>query len=799
MPDLPVNILLQVKDRMSAALGTAKDGLKQLDSGLTKTGESTSLLGNAMSTAAGVMIRDLAQGITRTIGESISLGANLSALRSSFNTLTQTTGGTTLSLDALRSATRNTVADVDLLKQANAAMALGLPTDQIDELFAASLKLGRAMGIDTKFAVESLTTGIGRQSKMILDNLGVTFKAEDAYAAYAKQLGVTTNELDENQKRLAWQSYAIEQVTARAEALGDIQDDAVTGLEAWDASIKNFTTSIGAVFAPLGAFAGILQSLLPIISTMAMSIIPSLTAQFGILGTAEMAVAYATQYLSVAINSLMGPLGIVLLAVGAFALAWSQNWFGIRDTTNSIIDSINRGFESMAEANMRHATDALAEIVQSYNSQIEAIQSGMREQLAAVEQGLVDQLEAVEKANQDKINETIKFFMDELEETSTGFDSVRMAYADHYDDLINEVEKGLDVQLNSIQRNLSQQTSDLEAFHNSQIREVETYYDTLLAVTSDRLNGIRDARSDSLDHLELSFLQEKAALRQSLEDGKMTEEEYTAALTALERTYRETRATVSDEFRIQELEAEFLNKENIIVIAEEKAAALAALEQETAITKAALQAEAIAVELAAQEEANSQILELRQALQEQLTLINEAELELENQHQTAITEANTAAAEQRSTIQKEAAASMTKLTEDTLKAINRLTFEYGLANNEIWKGIVANMTAAVSAGRQLAEADLNYMIETARRIAGTTMTITGVPGGTTAAAPMQPQGYGVISEAEAIRRGIILPVSPTVTEVNIYQDNNMLNMIDSREAGAAAYQEFLRRLAEGRP
>ena len=46
--------------------------------------------------------------------------------------------------------------------------------DEFAELAKTAISLGRALGVDAAFALESLSLGIGRQSKLILDNLGLT-------------------------------------------------------------------------------------------------------------------------------------------------------------------------------------------------------------------------------------------------------------------------------------------------------------------------------------------------------------------------------------------------------------------------------------------------------------------------------------------------------------------------------------------------------------------------------------------------------------------------------------------------
>ena len=55
------------------------------------------------------------------------------------------------------------------MTQANNAMLLGIfdNNDQMAEMFDIAQRLGAALGKDTLFGVESLVTGMGRQSKLM--------------------------------------------------------------------------------------------------------------------------------------------------------------------------------------------------------------------------------------------------------------------------------------------------------------------------------------------------------------------------------------------------------------------------------------------------------------------------------------------------------------------------------------------------------------------------------------------------------------------------------------------------------
>ncbi len=268
-------------DKLTQTIDNSARSSQQLDQATKKTSSSFNALKSATSTAAGVLMRDMVKGLSQSATEAFDLGAKAQSLKSSFESMKRATGAADLSLEGLRKATKNTVSDVDLLTAANKAMSLGLPTQNLDQLMQSAMKLGRVMGIDTLSAVDSLATGIGRQSKQILDNLGVVFSADEAYQWYAETLGVTTEELDDNQKKLAWQEYAMQQVITRAGELGDVNDDMITQQEQMKAAQDNLNTSIGESLSPLSFMKDYVDDIIGLGSTIAMTTIPKWIEQHG--------------------------------------------------------------------------------------------------------------------------------------------------------------------------------------------------------------------------------------------------------------------------------------------------------------------------------------------------------------------------------------------------------------------------------------------------------------------------------------------------------------------------------------
>jgi hypothetical protein len=294
-----------------------KSSLGGFESQAEKASKKTSMFSDALSTASGMLMRDFVQSASKAVIGGMELAAEFQSLNSSFNAMKTNLGATELSLEKLQNATKNTVAKVDLLASANKAMSLGLPTENLDDLFASAMKLGRVMGISTKDAIDSLTTGIGRQSAMILDNLGVTFKAEDAYIWYANSLGKTTSELTESEKKLGWQAYAMEQVTEKAEDLGDVQDDLITSQEQMSATMTNLNTDVGNILGPLGAYKDVINMVSPVITGIAMQAIPAWIAAHGGLKASLVALSASFKTLTTsavgAWAAVLGPVGIAFL------------------------------------------------------------------------------------------------------------------------------------------------------------------------------------------------------------------------------------------------------------------------------------------------------------------------------------------------------------------------------------------------------------------------------------------------------------------------------------------------------
>lgn len=112
------------------------------------------------------------------------------------------------SMERMRKAASGTLTDLELLQKANLAKMFKIQTP-IEKMIELSRKQARIMGQDVEFIFNSVVTGIGRKSKMILDNFGVIMDTTTAEKQLAEDLGKTVDELTDKEKDRAFELAAI--------------------------------------------------------------------------------------------------------------------------------------------------------------------------------------------------------------------------------------------------------------------------------------------------------------------------------------------------------------------------------------------------------------------------------------------------------------------------------------------------------------------------------------------------------------------------------------------------------------
>jgi len=173
--------------------------------------------------------------------------ANIEPMRIAFNNLQGSVDGSTVAMQKLRQATNGTMSEMELLQQANNAMILGITTnsDEMAKMFDMAQRLGEALGIDTRRSVESLITGIGRQSRLMLDNIGIIVDTTKAYEKFAQANQKTVPQLTDLEKKQAFFNATLEAAEKKLNRVGKETDTPIKAFNRLNATIENFTTKIG--------------------------------------------------------------------------------------------------------------------------------------------------------------------------------------------------------------------------------------------------------------------------------------------------------------------------------------------------------------------------------------------------------------------------------------------------------------------------------------------------------------------------------------------------------------------------
>lgn len=158
----------------------------------------------------GIQIFDAALSkVKEFIGDASRLAAEVEGVKPAFDRLNNPS-----LLDNLREATKGTVSDLELMKQAVQFNNFGLPVNRMAEALKFARIRAKETGQEVNYLVQSIVTGIGRQSPLILDNLGISAKrvaeefqrtgnfAEAAFKIIVEETAKSGADLDTYSERL---------------------------------------------------------------------------------------------------------------------------------------------------------------------------------------------------------------------------------------------------------------------------------------------------------------------------------------------------------------------------------------------------------------------------------------------------------------------------------------------------------------------------------------------------------------------------------------------------------------------
>ena len=247
-----------------------KKSAKRIQDTLDKGINFEKMAAGAVAAAASIY------GAFRTVQqviESARVGSVLDKQAKSFDNLSIAAGTSSKKmLDALRNSSEGLVAEADLMGAAGKALLMNIPADKITELMKIAAATSKMTGQSITEAFNDITMGVARQSRMILDNLGIIVNVDDANKNYAKALGKTADALTDTEKRQAFMNAVLKSGADMIERIGSQggQLDGVNKLIAAQTDLWNEVNKAVATFLDeeLSGYAKALKGIADILKGM---------------------------------------------------------------------------------------------------------------------------------------------------------------------------------------------------------------------------------------------------------------------------------------------------------------------------------------------------------------------------------------------------------------------------------------------------------------------------------------------------------------------------------------------------
>lgn len=209
----------------------------QLDSTLKSAEGSVSKFGSAVKRVGGVIAAAFSVAAIAAFAKNIvGLAAQAEGVKAAFDRLNNPG-----LLTALRTATRGTVSDLQLMTKAIQAQNFKIPLSQLATYFEFATKRAIQTGESVDYLVDSIITGIGRKSVLVMDNLGIS-----------------AVQLQKEVKRTGdFTAAAGNIIRSELTSMGDVADTTATKVASIKTAFENLKTGIGMKITESSVFQGI--------------------------------------------------------------------------------------------------------------------------------------------------------------------------------------------------------------------------------------------------------------------------------------------------------------------------------------------------------------------------------------------------------------------------------------------------------------------------------------------------------------------------------------------------------------
>ena len=239
-----ISIVIKAIDQFSKPMKKMENGLKKQEKGFAKLTSFVKKHSVALMAVAGAMV-----------GFAVSAVKSALKAEGAFQSFNLVVGETAdVMLEDMRRASKGMISDFELVSNANSALALGIKQTDIPGLLEVATARSKVFGRTATEAFSDLAIGIGRQSRMILDNLGIILDLDKVYGEFAKTIGKVADELTDAEKKQAMVNAILEESEGMVKAQNFLLETHSEKISRVTADWKNWKQEIGETIIKLFDF-----------------------------------------------------------------------------------------------------------------------------------------------------------------------------------------------------------------------------------------------------------------------------------------------------------------------------------------------------------------------------------------------------------------------------------------------------------------------------------------------------------------------------------------------------------------
>lgn len=243
-----VAIELYVDDQGTMHVREFKDGFNQaLDQVEQKSQSVTDRIKAGWGSVKSAWV-EITAGILamREAWNMMNMSAKADQEKAAFDSLAQSYGrGADEIVAALKKASGETISTMSLIRSSGTAMMMGIDPDTVVKLMEVARATAKMTGQDVSKSFDDISLAVGRQSRLILDNLGIIVDVEKANEDYAKSLGKTAADLSDAERKQAFLNATLQGGQDLMAKLGDQADTDADKFQRFAAQVEDLKVQVG--------------------------------------------------------------------------------------------------------------------------------------------------------------------------------------------------------------------------------------------------------------------------------------------------------------------------------------------------------------------------------------------------------------------------------------------------------------------------------------------------------------------------------------------------------------------------